>query len=84
VDLSDEIELAIIRKGAIRVQWRANPCQQLIIAEGNAIIKRNGYIYTCESSEVELVGIKSNKTFKYIEDPLWTKRPEATPPVLPK
>jgi hypothetical protein len=84
VELADEIELAIIKKGSVRVQWRAKPCQQLIIAEGSVIIKNSCYIYSCESSEAELIAIHANKTFTYLEDPLWTKRPEATPPVMPK
>ena len=32
VDLADDIELAIIKKGSIRIHWKSNPCQQLIIA----------------------------------------------------
>lgn len=84
MELPDSIELAIIKKGSIRVQWKNNASQQLIISEGSVIIKNRQYVYSCESADAELVGIETNKTFKFLEDPLWTKRPEGAPPNPPK
>ena len=84
MELPDSIELAIIKKGSIRVQWCNQSCQQLIISEGSVIIKNHQYLYSCESADAELMGIEANKTFRFIEDPLWTKSPQATPPNYPQ
>lgn len=84
INLSTDIEVAIIKKGDVMVQWASNPLQKLIVSEGSVIHKSKDYHYFCHSSEVELIGVRTNNTFKFVAEPIWTKRPATGTPVLPK
>jgi hypothetical protein len=84
IEVPAGMELAIIKRGSVLVQWSGKPCQKLIVGEGSVLIRSKDYRYYCQSSEAELIGVTANQTFRYHADPAWTRRPEATPPTLPK
>lgn len=75
VELPEDVELGILRKGCVLVQWRDCVNSRLMVPESSILIRSNQYDYYCQSADIELILIKRNKTYRFIEEPLWTKIP---------